>query len=170
MRKVKNTLTLFQQLLLERNKTIVKIDCIHLIQTVIEDLKTVIQSSDAKVIADELPTINVFEVEMRQLFQNLISNAIKFRKKNIAPEIHIRSEKLTGKWKFSVSDNGIGIKPSHFERIFNIFQRLHKEEEYEGYGIGLANCKKIVELHGGEIWVESVLGEGATFNFTISEM
>ena len=101
----------------------------------------------------------------------LLLTAIKFQKKDTQPKIQIRSEKINEKWKFSVSDNGIGIDPAHFERIFNIFQRLHiNEEEYEGNGIGLANCKKIVQLHQGEIWIESNIGQGTTFYFTIPNL
>jgi light-regulated signal transduction histidine kinase (bacteriophytochrome) len=102
------------------------------------------------------------------VFQNLITNSIKFHKKDTPPKIQIRSEKLNEKWKFAVCDNGIGIAPEHFERVFDIFQRLHiNEEEYEGNGIGLANCKKIIQLHQGEIWIESIIEQGTTFYFTI---
>ncbi|MCW3117773.1 MAG: cph1 40, partial [Chitinophagaceae bacterium] len=100
----------------------------------------------------------------------LITNAIKFQKKEVSPQIQIGSKKLNGKWQFWVSDNGIGIAPAHYERIFDIFQRLHKTDEYQGNGIGLANCKKIVELHHGKIWVESVVGKGTTFNFAIPNL
>ena len=117
-----------------------------------------------------MPSINVYEVEMRQLFQNLISNSIKFRKKDIIPIIKISAVFINNKWRFAISDNGIGIADIHYERIFFIFQRLNLEEQFEGYGIGLANCKKIVELHKGEIWVESELGQGTTFYFTISNL
>jgi light-regulated signal transduction histidine kinase (bacteriophytochrome) len=104
------------------------------------------------------------------LFQNLITNAIKFQKKNNRPKIKISSEKTSDKWTFSIHDNGIGISSVHFERIFIIFQRLHTDEEYEGNGIGLSNCKKIVDLHHGKIWVESNLGKGSTFYFTIPNL
>ena len=92
---------------------------------------------------------------------------IKFNKKDAIPKIDISSEKKEDKWQFSVSDNGIGIAREHFEKLFEIFQRLHTNEEYEGNGIGLANCKKIVQLHSGEIWVESIPGKGTKFHFTI---
>jgi light-regulated signal transduction histidine kinase (bacteriophytochrome) len=107
---------------------------------------------------------------MRQVFQNLISNAIKFQKKDNKPEIKISAEQVNGKWRFALSDNGIGIAPVHYERVFDIFRRLHSTKEYEGNGIGLANCKKIVQLHKGEIWVESILEHGSTFYFTISNL
>jgi light-regulated signal transduction histidine kinase (bacteriophytochrome) len=129
----------------------------------IKDSKTTIEVTD-------MPILNVYETEIRQVFQNLITNAIKFRKADSPPKIQIRSEQIDEKWKFSVCDNGIGIAPIHFERIFDIFQRLHTNEEYEGNGIGLANCKQIVQLHQGQIGVESILGQGTTFYFTIPRL
>ncbi len=141
-----------------------------LVSTVIADLKTVIDSSGAIIEIGNLPELNVFETELRQLFQNLITNAIKFKRKNQTPHIQINAEKSGDLWYFSVRDNGIGIKPEHFGRIFEIFQRLNPGTEYEGNGIGLANCKKIVEIHKGDIWIESALGEGSTFFFTIPEL
>ena len=117
-----------------------------------------------------MPKINLYKTECHQLFQNLISNAIKFQKKNSKPNIQITSEKINGKWKFSIIDNGIGINADKFARIFDIFQRLHTNEEYEGSGIGLANCKKIVHLHHGEIWVDSNPTQGSIFNFTIPNL
>lgn len=121
------------------------------------------------VLIEDVPVIRVYETEIFRLFQFFILNAIKFRKKEITPEIIIRGQRLETEWKFSVSDNGIGIHPKNFDKIFKIFQRLHTREQYEGNGMGLANCKKIVDLHRGEIWVESALGEGSTFYFTIPD-
>jgi signal transduction histidine kinase len=106
---------------------------------------------------------------MKQLFQNLITNAIKFRKKETRPLIQITSRRVDGGYEFKVEDNGIGIPEEHNERIFEIFQRLHTRTEYEGSGIGLSHCKKIVELHGGRIWVKSKPGEGSAFHFTLPE-
>jgi signal transduction histidine kinase len=153
---------------LGRNIKLTNIDCEVLINEVIADLETVIKTSNVKIEVTKMPTLNLYESEIRQVFQNLITNAIKFQNKTMQPEIIIRAEKIKDSWRFSVSDNGIGIATAHYERIFDIFQRLHSnEDEYEGYGIGLANCKKIVHLHQGEIWVESVPGKGSTFYFTI---
>jgi signal transduction histidine kinase len=111
--------------------------------------------------------IKGYTTELKQLFQNLIINAIKFRKKEIQPEIQIVSHPVGGGYEFVIKDNGIGIPEEHNERIFVIFQRLHTRTEYDGSGIGLSHCKKIVELHGGKIWVQSKPGEGSTFHFTI---
>jgi hypothetical protein len=106
------------------------------------------------------------EFQLGQLFQNLLSNAIKYRNSK-APQVHVSCKQETEQWTFAVKDNGIGIEPQYRERIFQIFQRLHTRQEFEGSGIGLAICKKIIERHGGQIWVESELGAGATVYFTI---
>jgi two-component system, chemotaxis family, sensor kinase Cph1 len=152
------------------NKKLAHTDCKKLVDNVLADLEAVIKKSGAVVKLTKMPLMNVYETEIRQLFQNLIVNAIKFRKEDITPEISISSEKTNNAWKFAVRDNGIGIDPIHFERVFNIFQRLETKEKYEGSGIGLANCKKIVQLHQGEIWVESDPGHGSTFYFTIPKL
>jgi chemotaxis family two-component system sensor kinase Cph1 len=101
------------------------------------------------------------------VFQNLIGNAVKFRRADQPPSIHVSALPQPGDWLFSVKDNGIGIDPQYLERIFVIFQRLHTRAEYPGTGIGLSICKKVIEHHGGRIWVESELGAGATFHFTL---
>ena len=156
--------------LLGQNTKLIKVDFKKLIFDVMADLDTMIKTSNAAIEVTEMPQLNVYEIEMRQLFQNLISNAIKFAKKHTQPEIRISSEKINGKWKFSVSDKGIGIAPEHFERVFDIFQRLPTDENHGGNGIGLANCKKIVQLHQGEIWVESNQAQGTIFHFTIPSL
>jgi len=156
---------------LGQNKTLVSANCSLIVENVISDLDNLIRNTGAKIIVDDLPVINVYETELRQLFQNLVHNAIKFRKKDIAPLINIGCKKGDNEYfEFYVADNGMGIAPQHFDRIFHIFQRLNADRELEGNGIGLANCKKIAEMHGGKIWVESVLGVGSTFKFQISNL
>ena len=150
-------------------KELQKVDCNKILQDVLADLGTAIQETQANIQGDLLPVIRAYPTEIKQLFQNLIANAIKFRKKDVNPEIRISAQDLKGYWEFSFHDNGIGIEKNHTNRIFIIFQRLHTRTEYNGTGIGLSHCKKIVELHNGKIWVESTLGIGSTFYFTIPE-
>jgi PAS domain S-box-containing protein len=152
------------------NIKLTSVDCKKVIDDVIADLDLMIKTSNAIIEVTEMPQLNIYEIEIRQVFQNLITNAIKFQKKDIRPEIKIGVEEINKQWKFSVSDNGIGIASEYFERVFDIFQRLNPNEEYTGNGIGLSNCKKIVQLHQGEIWVESTLGQGTTFHFTIPNL
>jgi len=133
------------------------------------NLSGAIQASGARVTYDSLPFICADEMQLTQLFQNLIGNAIKYQKPG-TPEIHVSAVSCGWqKWMFSVKDNGLGIEPQYFERIFGMFQRLHKREEFEGTGIGLAICKKIVERHGGTISIESQPGEGSTFHFVMTD-
>lgn len=143
-----------------------EIDCNEVLSAVLENLKTSIHETSAKIIFESLPLIHADYSQMLQLFQNLIFNAIKFRAKN-KPKIKIAVEDKNSHWQFSVSDNGIGIKKEYLEKIFIIFQRLHSQKEYPGTGIGLSICKKIVEQYGGKIWAESELGKGTIFYFTI---
>jgi PAS domain S-box-containing protein len=155
---------------LGRDKKLTTSSIQSLVTAVLADLKMIIETSGAVIEVGKLPELNVFETELRQLFQNLITNAIKFKRKGQIPQVRIQSEKIDGQWRFSVSDNGIGIRPEHFGRVFEIFQRLNPGDAFEGNGIGLANCKKIVELHRGDIWIESIFGEGTTFYFTIPDL
>lgn len=135
---------------------------------IISDLRISIEENKARIICSRLPEVYADPLQMRQLLYNLITNAIKFRaEKN--PEITVQARKDHTEWLFSVSDNGIGISPEFHERIFIIFQRLHERDKYAGTGIGLALCKKIVDNHGGRIWVESEEGRGSTFYFTIKQ-
>ena len=132
------------------------------------NLQIAIQESQAIITHDPLPTLMADPVQMVQLFQNLIGNAIKFRDKT-PPLVHVHAQHDGRGWRFSVSDNGIGIDPQFSERIFIIFQRLHTRAEYGGTGIGLAICKKIVERHGGRIWFEPAPEQGSIFHFTIPD-
>ena len=141
-------------------------DCTALLERTLDNLRKAVEESSAKVTHDPLPTVMADDVQLGQLFQNLIGNALKFRSKE-PPHIHISAQQKGDKWLFSVRDNGIGIDPGFSERIFTIFQRLHKRGDYPGTGIGLAICKKIVERHGGSIWVKSKPEKGSTFYFTI---
>jgi PAS domain S-box-containing protein len=149
-----------------RGHVLEQVNCNELVEEVLGNLRLSIEESRAVVTHDALPTVPVDIAQLGQLFQNLIGNAIKFRGEKV-PRIHVSAERRTDDWLFSVRDNGIGIDPQYAERIFLVFQRLHTKEEYPGTGMGLAICKNIVERHGGRIWVESKLGEGATFYFTL---
>lgn len=154
---------------LGQNKVLTVTDVQKVVKNVLADLNTLIKTTNAIIeVEPNLPTIQGYETELRQLFQNLINNAIKFRKPDVIPHIKIGCSKHNNYYEFYVADNGIGIDEKYFQRIFHMFQRLHKEEDYQGYGVGLANCKKIVDLHRGTIWVESELGKGSVFKFTIS--
>lgn len=149
-----------------RNTAFSRVDARQALDKALANLRLVIGEAGATVACDPLPALNADESQITQLFQNLIGNAIKFR--SDAPlRVGIGAEQKNGEWVFHVRDNGIGIAPEHFERIFLIFQRLHTQKEFPGTGIGLAICRKVVERHGGRIWVESEQGKGATFYFTI---
>lgn len=153
---------------LGQNRVLALTNVGKIVKDVLADLNTLIKTTGTTVeVVTDLPDLYVYETELRQLFQNLINNAIKFRKPDVAPVIKIGCVKHEEHYEFFVSDNGIGIDPKYFQRIFLMFQRLHKEEEYKGYGVGLAYCNKIADIHCGRIWVESEPGEGSIFKFTI---
>jgi light-regulated signal transduction histidine kinase (bacteriophytochrome) len=139
------------------------------LDNVLQNLKTSIEENNAEITVDKLPTVTADSLQLVQLFQNLIGNAIKFKKDDEPPKIHIsaRKDEEKGEYLFSVKDNGIGMETQYAERIFVIFQRLHTREVYSGTGIGLSIAKRIVERHKGHIWVESSFGVGSTFYFTI---
>jgi len=147
-----------------------QIDLNILLDSVTADLGFKIEHTNAEIKFGNLPTINGFNLELRLLFQNLITNAIKFHKEGENPKINISYEDKWTHWEFKIEDNGIGIREEFQAKIFVIFQRLHNREEYEGTGIGLSHCKKIVELHGGEIWVNSQENVGSSFHFTIPKI
>ncbi|MFI5150411.1 MAG: ATP-binding protein [Bacteroidia bacterium] len=144
-----------------------QINCNDVLMLVLENLKEQITTGKANIEVEDLPEIRANRTMLMQLFQNLIGNAIKFNNSD-NPRISIRVKKEEGRFIFSVADNGIGIDPKFAERVFVIFQRLHTHSDYEGTGIGLAMCKRIVEKHNGKIWVESQPGKGSVFYFTLS--
>lgn len=150
-----------------QDKISTEIDCNLLLKDILNDMATGISDSNAEVKVGELPIINGYLSGLKSLFQNLISNAIKFRKIDENPMVTITAKPKGHVWQFVIKDNGIGIDKAYFEKLFIIFQRLHTKTEYPGTGIGLAHCNKIVELHGGKIWVESEPGKGSAFYFTI---
>jgi PAS domain S-box-containing protein len=143
-------------------------DCAKVLRDVMQDLQIAIQEAGATVTCDALPTLVADPTQLAQLLRNLIGNALKFHGQDPI-RIHVGVTRRPGEWVFSVKDNGLGIEPQFFERIFGIFQRLHSRDELPGTGIGLAVCKKIVERHGGRIWVESEHGRGSSFFFTIPD-
>jgi PAS domain S-box-containing protein len=144
----------------------VPVDCGALLRQALGNLRAAIEESGAQISHDELPVIRCDGAQVTQVFQNLVGNSIKFRN-GPPPRIHVAVERAPAEWVFSVKDNGIGIDPRYASRIFEIFQRLHTQKKYPGSGVGLAIAKKIVERHGGRMWVESKLHQGATFFFTL---
>lgn len=151
-----------------QGKTLVPVRCDGALDRVLKSLKSAIDESGAAITREPLPVVLGDEIQLCQLFQNLIGNGIKFRNKGV-PKIHISAARNGSGWKISFRDNGIGIAPEHSDRIFVIFQRLHTKMQYPGTGIGLAICKKIAERHGGRIWVEPTEGGGSTFFFTLED-
>jgi light-regulated signal transduction histidine kinase (bacteriophytochrome) len=151
-----------------RGKELASTDCEGVLEEVLVNLQTAMEETSAAVTHDPLPMVWADASQLAQVFQNLIGNALKFHGP-APPQIHISAQSNDGDWRFAVWDNGIGIDPQYADRIFVIFQRLHAHAEYPGAGMGLAITKKIVERHGGRIWVESEPGKGSTFYFTISK-
>ncbi len=149
-----------------KGKPFEKTDMEEVLEKVLMNLKIAVEESGGAVTHDQLPEIMADQVQMERLFQNLLGNAIKYHGDRI-PEVHISVKRNKEEYEFSIQDNGIGIQEEYREKIFRIFQRLHTREEYQGTGIGLAVCKKIVERHGGKIWVDGKFNEGSTFYFTI---
>jgi PAS domain S-box-containing protein len=145
-----------------------QVDCEQILDQTVKNLRSAISETGAVITHDPLPTVLADDVQLSQVFQNLIGNGIKFRGEN-KPQVHVSAVKNNKEWIFSVKDNGIGIESRHLDRIFMIFQRLHKRSQYGGTGIGLAIVKKVVERHNGRVWVESEFGSGTTFYFTLPE-
>jgi len=158
-------LFVFSQLGIEKERK--KVSVKDLFEDVKMDLFSAITDSGVELSCTEMPTLSVYEVDFRQLLQNLLSNAFKFRRTVGTPKVELSCSRDGENHVFCLKDNGIGIHPEHHKEIFLLFKRLHAKNKYEGLGLGLANCKKIVELHGGRIWVDSVPGEGSSFYFTI---
>ncbi len=149
-----------------QGKSLEPVDATEILKQALRNLQTAIEESGARVTHDRLPVVAADDTQLEQLFQNLIGNAVKFRS-SAPPKIHVSVVDKSDMWQFAVTDNGIGFDPEHANRIFEMFQRLHGQAKYSGTGIGLALCKRIVERHGGQIWVESELGKGSTFFFTL---
>jgi signal transduction histidine kinase len=145
------------------------VDCQVLLNNIVQDFNAVLKSVNGRIKVTKLPSVKGNVVELHLLFQNLISNALKFKKQGVAPSVKVSAEESQTHIEFCVKDNGIGIETGDYEKVFFIFQRLHAIEEYEGTGLGLAYCRKIVELHGGKIWIDSKKGVGSSFYFTLAK-
>lgn len=146
------------------------VDLNEIVKEATRDISKLIEDNHAEIILKTpFPILNIYRADISRLFQNLLSNAIKFRKKDLDPVIKMNAVEMKSEWIFSIEDNGIGVVREKFEKIFEVFVRLHSQSAYEGTGIGLAICKKVVEYHGGKIWIESVEGKESTFYFTIKK-
>ncbi|WP_296618727.1 ATP-binding protein [Marivirga sp.] len=151
-------------------REIQEVDCQELVNNIVLDFDTTLTANDAAVKISDLPKVSGNPVELRLLFQNLISNGLKFRKPDVSPVVEISATEGNDYIEFCVKDNGIGIAEDDYGKIFFIFQRLHPIEEYDGTGLGLAYCRKIVELHGGKIWINSKKDFGSSFHFTLAKI
>lgn len=158
---------LFEYSQIGQNPERTSVDCSRIVKMIQQDMAPVIKKTQATFQVESLPVLSGYKAELELLFGHLISNAIKFTQADTRPVIRISAEKRVNHWLFAIEDNGIGIKEKYQDQIFSMFKRLHTREEYEGTGIGLVHCKKIVELHGGKIWMESRPGKGSTFYFSI---
>ena len=141
-------------------------DCNQLVGSVLADLQLAINETQAQVTIDRLPVVEADASQLQRVFENLIANALKFRREE-PPRIHVSAERSDEDWVFTVQDNGIGIEEEYADRIFVIFERLHTEDKYTGTGIGLALCRRMIRRHGGDIWVESTPGVGSSFRFNL---
>jgi light-regulated signal transduction histidine kinase (bacteriophytochrome) len=151
------------------DESVTLVDAADSLESALSSLRGAIVEGNASITHDSLPKVRMHGVHLEQLFQNLIGNAMKYRGE-AQPQISVRAERCDTEWQFAVQDNGIGIDPQYRDQIFGIFKRLHSSAEYPGTGIELAICQKIVQRYGGRIWLESKLGEGATFFFTIPDL
>ncbi len=144
-----------------------RVDCNRVVATVLTGLSRTVAETETQITVDDLPVVSGEPSQLGQVFQNLISNALKFRAPGVTPRVYVRAERIGSEWRFSVTDNGIGIEPRHQDRVFGMFKRLHPRDAYPGTGIGLAICKKIVENHGGRIGMDSAPGGGSRFWFAL---
>jgi signal transduction histidine kinase len=146
-----------------------EVDCDKIMREILQEFSSIVVQKKAAIICAPLPTVQSYTTLLRVLFQNLLGNALKFQDGKKAPEIRIEAVPQNGEWLFSIRDNGIGIDPNHADKVFAIFQRIHRKEEYPGTGIGLSTCKKFIELYGGKIWFESAFGRRTAFFFTLPQ-
>ncbi|MFC4638528.1 PAS domain S-box protein [Deinococcus hohokamensis] len=166
MKTLLDDLLVFSRLGAERI-TLEPVQTARAVEGALERLHGALEESGGQVICGPLPVVQGSELQLTQLFQNLIGNALKFRHPGTVPEVQIQAVRAGDFWQVTVADNGIGIEPAYFERIFVMFQRLHGRDQYEGTGLGLAICLKVIERHGGRLWVESTPGQGSAFHFTL---
>ena len=150
--------------------TVRDVDARALVEVTLQALQARIEETGGRVVIEDLPTVNADAVQLGRVFQNLIANGLKFARPGVAPEVVVSAERNAATWRFVIADNGIGIDPRHFNRVFQMFHRLHSRDEYEGTGLGLALCERVIERHGGRIWVEPGRdGTGSRFCFTIPD-